>query len=62
MSNVNFRMVANSNISYDREVDTEITVEEWQEMDRGEKVKVMTELLWEDIDVYPVTEDGEPLE
>lgn len=62
MSNVNFRMQASSNITYDRIVEPGISMEEWQEMTRTEQVEFMTSLLWEDIDVFPVTEDGEPLE
>lgn len=62
MSNVNFRMTAYSNVTYDRIEETEISVEEWQSMDRSEQVEIMTQMLWEDIDVMPVTEDGEYLE
>jgi hypothetical protein len=55
-------MTAFSNITYNNLVETEISVEEWQTMPRDEQVEIMTEMLWEDIEVYPVTEDGEPLE
>lgn len=57
MSNVILKMTAMSNISYDTEVETYIPVEEWAEMSREERTEVMTDAIWNDIDVSAVNED-----
>ncbi len=63
MSNVILKMNAMSNISYDREVDTYIPVEDWNEMSRTERIEVMSDALWDDIEVSAVNEDtGEYLD
>lgn len=63
MSNVVLNMSAYSNISYDRTVETGISVEEWAEMSHTERVEVMSEALWEDIEVNAMDEEtGEYLD
>ncbi len=57
MSNVVFQMQAFSNITYDRTVETGITVEEWATMSNEEQLQAMTDALWEDIDVSPLDEE-----
>lgn len=57
MSNVVFKMSAYSNISYNREVETGISVDEWAQMSDHEKVEMMQQELWEDIDISAVNED-----
>lgn len=57
MSNVILKMTAMSNITYNNEYDTGITVEEWAEMTPEERVEVMQEALWDDIDVTPTDEE-----
>lgn len=51
------KMSAFSNISYNNEVDTYVSVEEWNELSREERLEVMSDALWEDIEVSAV--DGE---
>lgn len=62
-NNVILKMSAYSNISYNREAETGLTVEEWAMMDQGERAQVMTDALWDDIEVSAVDEEtGEYLD
>lgn len=56
------KMSAMSNISYNNEVDTYVSVEDWNEMSREERLEIMSDALWEDIEVMAVDEDGEYLD
>lgn len=63
MSNVIIQMGANSNISYNRNYETYISVEEWAEMTNAEKNAVIEEAMWDDIDAAAVDEEtGEYLD
>lgn len=63
MSNVIIKMGANSNITYNNEYDTYISVEEWAEMTNAEKNAVIEEAMWDDIDAAAVDEEtGEYLD
>lgn len=57
------KMSAFSNITYNNEIETGITVEEWAEMSREERLEAMTDALWEDIEVIATDEEtGEYLD
>lgn len=62
MRNVWIRITAMSNISMNTSEDTGIPVEDWAKMTYEEKQTVIEEVVWEDIEAYAVTEDGEYLE
>ena len=62
MSNVWVKITSMSNISMHTNEDTGISVEEWTTMSESEKQGVISEIVWEDIEAYAVTEEDEYLD
>lgn len=63
MSTVTIKMSAFSNITYNPEFETEIPVEDWNAMSREERLEILTQALWEDIEVAAIdSETGEYLD
>lgn len=63
MSQIRITMTAFSNITYNYEVELDITPEEWAEMSREEHMEVYEEVIWEDIEIAATdAETGEYLD
>ncbi len=58
MSNVILKMCAYSNISYNNEYETGISIEEWAEMSKHDRDDVMVQAMWEDIEIVASDEEG----
>jgi hypothetical protein len=62
VSNVVIHLDSNLNINFDHAIETDISVDEWSEMSRDERLSVLTDALWENVNAEAMDEDGEYLD
>lgn len=59
MSTVKLKYSAMSNITFHGEVETHVSWEEWREMDHRQRGEIMTDALFELVDIHEGDDPGE---